>query len=275
MTDKKQIVKESTHWYAEDGTPVYEVPLAKGDGWRKTTLRDARQMQLAPGVTTIIRCAAAPALVRWQQRQAIMSALTLPRGVDEPEERWLQRIEMDMNLTAKDAAKEGTRIHTAIELAMCEERYDPAYTDHVRGVVRVLGELAGPWAEWDAEKGCAHYLGYGTKADLSNDNWVIDFKGKDGDEDDLDRLRTYDSHWMQLAATRAALETQDGATTAAERNYEEPRRRCAIIYVSRTHPGVCRAIEVSDEELDKGWAMFTALLHYWQAKSNYKPDWTC
>ena len=61
MTDKKQIVKESTHWYAEDGTPVYEVPTAKGDAWRKTTLRDARQMQLAPGVTTIIRCAAAPA----------------------------------------------------------------------------------------------------------------------------------------------------------------------------------------------------------------------
>ena len=68
---------ESTHWYAKDGTPVYEVPRASGEGMRNTTLRDARKMSLVPSVTTIINIAAKPGLEAWKLNQLLLAALTL------------------------------------------------------------------------------------------------------------------------------------------------------------------------------------------------------
>jgi hypothetical protein len=274
MSDRT-IVKESGHWYAKDGTQVLEVPKAKGDGWKKTTLREARTMNLAPGVTTIIKCAHAPQLDRWKQRQAIMSALTLPRTPDESEDDWLRRIEVDMGETARKAAEEGTRIHAALEAAISGEPFDEGYRDHVDGVQRLLWKLAGVEAKWVAEKGVTHPYGYGTKADLhdADAHWLLDFKGKDGDQAELEKLRTYDSHWMQLAATRAALESNEWGYPHEGWRYEGPRRRCGIIYVSRTHPGACHVVEVTAEQLDQGWRMFDALLRYWQARNRYTPDW--
>jgi len=268
MSDRT-IVKESGHWYAKDGTQVLEVPKAKGDGWKKTTLREARTMNLAPGVTTIIKCAHAPQLDRWKQRQAIMSALTLPRTPDESEDDWLRRIEVDMGETARKAAEEGTRIHAAIEASIDGDVYDSAYIPHVIRVHELLNTLAGMEAQWVAEKGITHPYGYGTKADITDEagTFLADFKGKDGDQEQLEKLRTYDSHWMQLAATRAALESGEGSGKKGK------RRRCYIIYVSRTHPGACHAVEVTDEQLDQGWAMFQALLRYWQSRNRYTPDW--
>lgn len=274
MSDNKP-VKESGHWYDENGDQVLEVPKKRGDGYKRTTLREARQMQLAPGVTTIIGCASAPALDLWKQRQAIMSALTLPRMPDETEPDWLKRVEYDMAETARQAAAEGTRIHAAIERAMSDQPYDAAYTQHVLGVVRLLHDLAGPEVEWEAEKGLVHPLGYGTKADLHDTKatWCLDFKGTDGDLEKLQTLRTYERHWMQLAATRACLESGEWGYPHRGDRYEGARRRCAIIYVSRTHPGDTFAVEVTEEQLAKGWSMFQGLLRYWQAKSAYKPSW--
>jgi hypothetical protein len=45
-------------------------------------------------------------------------------------------------------------------------------------------------------------LGYGTKADLSCDGLVLDFKGSDFDAVKAPTLKTWDEHAMQLAATR-------------------------------------------------------------------------
>ena len=50
---------ESGHWYTRDGRPFYEVPRSDGSGMRPATLKDARLLGLYPGVTTILRCAAA------------------------------------------------------------------------------------------------------------------------------------------------------------------------------------------------------------------------
>ena len=274
MSDRT-IVKESGHWYAKDGTQVLEVPKARGDGWKRTTLREARTMDLGPGVTTIIKCAHAPQLDRWKQRQAIMSALTLPRTPDESEDDWMRRVEVDMGETARKAAEEGTRIHAAIEAAMEGLTFDPDYRDHVDGVRRLLATMASVDTKWVAEKGVTHPLGYGTKADLHDDGavWVADFKGKDGTQEELEKLKTYDSHWMQLAATRAALEATEWGYPHDGWRYEGPRRRCAIIYVSRTHPGACHAVEITPEQLVQGWNCFKALLRYWQAKNRYTPDW--
>ena len=73
---------QGQHWYDRDGTPRYEV-RAKDGSMRPATLRDARKFGWYPGVTSIIKCAAAPGLERWKAEQTILSALTLPRSEGE------------------------------------------------------------------------------------------------------------------------------------------------------------------------------------------------
>lgn len=282
VENQTKAVKEGGHWYQrhDDGTAsqLLTVPKASGKGEKATTLREARLMQLAPGCTTIIRQASNFHLQLWQKRQAIMSALTLPRLPDESEADWLQRVEFDMDETARASAKEGTRIHGAIEQALQNDPIDENYTKHVGGVLALLDSMAGATAEWEAERAVVHPLGYGTKCDLHDAaaNWCIDFKTCDKDADQIEKMGTFESHHMQLAATRAALEAQEWGYPHDGHRYEGPRRTCAIVYVSRTHPGVCHAVEVSEKKLAKGWDMFRALLLYWQAKSGFRPAWaTC
>jgi hypothetical protein len=71
---------ESGHWYDRDGSPRYEVK-AKDGSMRPATLRDARKFGWFPGVTSIIRCAAAPT---WDQaaagHAAMLARVSAPSG---------------------------------------------------------------------------------------------------------------------------------------------------------------------------------------------------
>lgn len=253
---------ESGHWYQPDGTQVALVPGSKKGSMVTPDIRHARKLGLLPGVTTIIRCAASPSLDKYKQRQAILAALTLPRQPDEAEDVWLARVIKDAGEHAAKAAEEGTRIHAAVQSYYQGGKVDDAYLPHVDGVRGVLGNIA-PGNNWQSEVGvaCAEW-GYGTKSDLHSQNWVWDLKGKDGDLDDLFGERTYDYYWMQLAATKRLLLKSGRCHSDA---------RCGILFVSRTHPGVGHAVEITDEQLARGLEMFDALKAYWQAKNNYYP----
>jgi len=54
-------MSKSMHWYDRDGKAVFEVPKAKGDGMRATTIADARKLNLYPSVTTVLSVIAKPA----------------------------------------------------------------------------------------------------------------------------------------------------------------------------------------------------------------------
>lgn len=78
--------QSSSHFYAyKDGQFVscHEVPYADGKGMRKTTLTDARRLNLFPSVTGICSIVNEPGLNNYWKTQAIMSALTLPRGQED------------------------------------------------------------------------------------------------------------------------------------------------------------------------------------------------
>src|SRR5688572_11137517 len=105
---------ESGHWYDRDGTPRYEV-MAKNGSMRPATLRDARKFGWYPGVTSIIKCAAAPGLETWKQNQVLMAALTLPRVEGETSESLCQRIMRDSGEQARKARDKGPEIHAAIQ----------------------------------------------------------------------------------------------------------------------------------------------------------------
>jgi len=252
---------ESLHWYDRQGRPAYTVK-AKAGHERPTTLADARKLGLVPSVTNIIRCAAAPGLERWKQQQVLMAALTLPKIAGETEDGYLARIMEDAQTQARKAADRGTMIHAAIQGYLQNETPNPAFLPHIQGAVAAIDSLFSP--DWDCalvEQPFAHPLGFGGKVDLfCTAPWfVADFKTKEfGPDDDL---KTWDEHAMQLGAYREGM-----------RPPVEPgeKVRGAIVYVSTTHPGVARAIELPEEHLQKGWTMFYSLLHFWQAKNTYR-----
>jgi hypothetical protein len=250
---------QGQHWYMRDGTPCYEVP-AKDGSMRPATLRDARKLGLYPGVTSIIKCAAAPGLERWKAEQNVLAALTLPRTGDEPHEVLMAKIRQDAEEQGRKAREWGTAFHAAIQGHYEGTPPSEEMWPCVRGVVDAIGANFNIPVWW-TEKPCASPLGYGTKADLcclDGAGAVLDFKGSEFDAAKAPKLETWDEHHMQLAATRQALGL--------------PKAECAIVYVSRTVPGLCRVIRVDEPELEQGWKMFDALLGYWQAKNNYYPQ---
>jgi hypothetical protein len=247
---------------------MYEV-RAKDGTMRPATLRDARKFGWYPGVTSIIKCAAAPGLERWKQDQVLMAALTLPRIEGESNEQLCARIMADSGEQARKARERGTEIHAAIQGHYEGKPPSEDMLAYVQGVTECIRQNFGK-GPWIAEQPCAHILGYGTKADLFraskwNDDTqdvddspvVLDFKGSDFTEKEAPTLKTWDEHAMQLAATRKALAL--------------PEAECGIVYVSRTVPGLCRLIRVDEPELIRGWGMFSALLSFWQIRCGYYP----
>ena len=244
---------ESTHFYTRSGEPAYTV-TAKAGHQRPTNVSDARKLGLVPSVTTIIKCAAAPALNRWKTEQMMLSALTLPRMPDEPEADWISRVWTDSQETAKKAAERGTAIHAAIQGAY-EGEYSPDIDllAHIGGAMKEVDKFLP--AVWTAERSFASPLGFGGKVDLSCNVGVVDFKTKEfGPDSDL---KTWDEHSLQLAAYREGLQM--------------PKARAAICYVSVTNPGLSRLIEIPEEELQRGWECFVYLLGYWKAKNRFNP----
>ena len=244
---------EGMHWYTREGVPAYTVKAKDGSD-RPATLRDARKLNLVPSVTSVIRCAATPALERWKLDQMLHAALTLPRGSTESEAEWISRVWTDSRETAKKAAERGTAIHAAIQSSFEGKDFPVEMHPHVLGARKaVFG-----WAidrSWVAEHSFAHELGFGGKIDLNEIGFVLDFKTKEFDADT--DLKTWDEHAQQLAAYREGLGM--------------PQARAAICYVSVTNPGLSRLIEIPEEELQRGWECFVYLLGYWKAKNRFNP----
>ena len=242
--------KTSEHWYTRDGAPMYTV-VGK-TGVRATTLRDARTNDLVPSVTTILNVAAKPALIAWMQRQILMSALTLKRIGDEPDESFMDRILVDSKELAKAAADAGTDIHNSIEKFYSGDS-PSRHFEHVRAVSEALTEQFGD-QDWVSEKSFGHELGFGGKCDLHCSDFVVDVKTKEfGPGDDVEG---YDDNLMQLAAYRVGLGL--------------PEAQCANIFVSRNHPGLVTIKSWTEDELVRGWEQFKCLLKFWQLKHNYK-----
>jgi len=243
----KENVNESTgHWYLPDGSPAYRI-VGKNGKERNSTVKDARERGLLPSVTTIIGCAAKPALDVWKQQQAILAALTLPRLDKESEEDWLSRVVSDSKETAKQAAERGTQIHGVIE-AFYEGIYIPELPPYVRAVENAINEHFGSQL-WISEKSFA-YGGFGGKCDLvAKSGFVVDFKTT---EKDLDKLDYFFDHQMQLSAYR--------------QGFEMPKARCAIVYVNALQ-NKAKLVEIPEDDLRIGWECFTHLLAFYRAKN--------
>jgi len=250
VKDKQQ---NTGHWYTPQGTPAYTTIGKTGE--RPTTLRDARKEGLLPSTTTIINIMSKAGLDTWKQQQVLLSALTLPRGLQESEQEWLVRVMKDSRETGYKAANRGTEIHGIIE-NWFEQVYmpeKPAYLDAIDNALKTaFGEQA-----WLCEKSFAHPLGYGGRVDLmaklingQGTGFVVDFKTKDTD---LDKVDVYFEHELQLSSYREGLNL--------------PNARCAIVFVNGTTNQV-KLVEIEEPQLQKSWECFQHLLRVYQIKNN-------
>jgi len=248
---------ESVHWYnATDGSPQYTVKAKDGSD-RPTTLRDARKMNLVPSVTTVMKIMAKPGLDVWKNEQLLLAAMTLPRKETETEKEFIARIVADSKETGKQAAEKGTRIHESIEKWYAGER-NVEHVDTAKAFEKTVFEhfKTHPDQKWLTEIAFASPMGFGGKVDLHTVEGlgiVVDAKTKDFGPDD--KVDAYDEMLMQLAAYRYGLEI--------------PHARCANVFASRTHPGLIKIVEWSEEDLAKGWEMFQCLLRFWKIKNNF------
>jgi hypothetical protein len=242
---------ESGHWYTREGEPAYVV-FGNNGKWRNTTLRDARKLNLAPSVTTVMAEAARPGLEIYKSNQLMMAALTLPRLDGEPEADWIKRVKTDSREHARKRAEQGECIHAAIEGHFRGVAPDAEHAPYVSGVLEALGEKCGP-QEWLPEKTFISPFGYGGKIDLHSMEWLWDFKTKEFTADEPPEM--YDEHPMQLSAYAEGLGHRWGA------------RRVGIAWISTTAPGLVVLAPLAYEPYWRGYRMFSALLDYWWARN--------
>jgi hypothetical protein len=237
---------ESSHWYDKDGNPCYTV-IAKNGEPRPTTLRDAKKSGLVPSVTTIIKLLANPGIDYYKQEQTILACLTLPKHSEESDDDYISRIIVDSKSHAKNAADDGTKIHTSIESFYLKQSYE--HEETVLAADKALTEHFGKQV-WVPEKTFARD-GFAGKTDLSASGIIVDTKTKEMDVGDKPAI--YDAYPMQLAAYRAGLGMPDA--------------RGANLFVSRNKPGVVVVKEYTSEELDRGWKMFQLLKELFYVKT--------
>ena len=239
-------VSESGHWYHRDGTPCYEIE-GKGGKMRPTTLRDARKLGLVPSVTSIIRLAAAPGLVNWQIEQAILASLTLPRVEGETDEQFIARVRKDAAEQALKARERGTQIH-----AWIQEHFSGVWSDEAKLFIDSVQAtlFAATQQEWWESEASFATDRYGGKCDLHCPGYLIDIKTTDKD---LGNLKLWPEHEMQLAAYIKGL-------------WQVNIRRAGILFVNSI-TAESRLIWATQEELERGWRCFDALVDFFYAKT--------
>lgn len=239
---------DSGHWYdAKTGAPAYTI-VSKSGTERPTTLRDARKLGLVPGVTTLIKLAANPSLLNYIKKQVLLAALTLPKIDGEAEDDWVDRVMADADEHRIKAAERGTLIHAWIQQGFEGKPLpeDGEIYFHAAQAALAVGGIAGPWK---CETTFARD-GYGGKLDLWRPSWyLLDVKTTDKP---LSGLSLFDDHYMQTAAYR--------------RGVDDPLVHCGILFIS-TKDVAARLMMITEEQLQRGWAMFEKLLGYYYAKT--------
>lgn len=250
------IASEGGHWYDRQGNSVYEVPRAKGEGMRPTTLGDARKLGLIPSVTNILQVAAKPGLEAWKAKQILEAALTLPKLPDESLDDYATRVIEDSKAQGRKAAERGTELHTAIEtFIQGDVQWPNSWLPHCEKVAGTLIQYGVDLFKGATEHSFASPLGYGGKIDWHSDEIVIDFKTK-VTVAGIKRL-AYDEHCWQLAAYGVGIEGP-------------PRPRLINVFIGVDDCEV-RIHEWPEEDARRGWTAFKCLLDFWKITKNYKP----
>ena len=244
----------SQHWYcAITGAPRY-TSIGKNGKERNTTLRDAKANlgTLVPSVSTINGQLSKDGLNTWLQGEAVKATVDNPKGLQETEKEYVDRILYIAKQKSQEAMTRGTLIHDFLESFYSQE-YLPDMPAYVRKVDEAITAHFGPQL-WIAEQSLVNQEGYGGKCDLyckprhDFGGVVIDFKTTEKSPGDL---TPYLENTLQLAAYREVL---------------APSARCANVYINGD-TGEVAIYEHKEQDLRDGYEMFLALLKIYKLKT--------
>lgn len=256
--------ERGSHWYQRDGTPCHTM-VARDGGQRPTTVRDARKLGLFPSVTNVLGVINKPELVQWKMEQAVLAALTLPRGPGEELDAFARRVVEDSQARLQSAVEFGTALHAGAE-AVAKGLY-PDPDNPAAAWVAEYGKWFKARVErvvWAERVLVNPVMGYAGTADLLIEHreygrTLVDIKTqgvKEGADGQRLKPRVYSSWCYQLAAYRAAL--------------EEPVR-CLNLIVNSIRPEAPVEHVWTEEEVMKAGAGFASAHCLWCLEKSYVP----
>lgn len=251
------------HWYGKkDGKPVYEVPKAKGDGFRATTITDAKKLGLVPGVTTIIGQLDKPNLTNWKLNELLKVVITNPCPFGGDTVQWCKKVRTLLQQETGKYATLGHKVHDALEKYYKEGDEMPVELEKICSpVTEKLLEKFGA-VTWVSEAYLDSKLGYGGKCDLHigrdvipeyPEGVILDFKTK---HNNFNNVKPYPEQCQQLVAYRKGL----GLPNAA----------CFNIYIDVNGDELPVLHEWPEDECKSSWKKFLHLLGYWKRQNNFK-----
>lgn len=236
---------------------------------RKTTIADARKLNLLPSVTTILGILEKPALTLYKVEQGALAVLTTPRNEGEELDAFVYRVlhsERQQEQEAAIARGKGTEIHAAFEAYFSGQPVAPEIDPWVRPAINALiafGEMASSEVILVGN-------GYAGRTDLIQNCegcWRIwDFKSTRR-LPDPNKGGAYAEHRLQLSAYAKGWSDKlvlGGAT-------QQKPILCGNVYVSTEKQGefvICEHEEAWEETFDKG---FRPLLEHWIWANGYTP----
>lgn len=253
----------SAHWYTRDGKPAYDQRKKDGSGMRKTTLADARKLNLLPSVTTILGILDKPALTAWKIEQAVLAVVTSPRKEGEADDAFIQRVLHDEEVQheERDAARDkGIAIHNAIEALFRSEVIAPAISPWVVPAFETVKKYGFCL---DTELVIVGE-GYAGMTDVALDShdcfWLLDFKGTKSIPDPI-KGGAWPEHRLQLAAYAAGFAAGKAKPV-----------RTANVYISSVTPGQFVVCEHDPHWQDTFQNGFLPLVKHWQWSKGYVPS---
>lgn len=265
----------SEHWYNAKGEAVFEVPMkSKPDRMKKTTLREAREMNLFPSVTTILKVLDKPMLSTWKMEQVTAAAAEYPFDPKVMDyETWHKDVIALAFQKVDDAADIGTTIHNALDLAVAGYYYSPDVTvtlpsdgrevelrTFVEPVLDILSREQIVVTERELRLANPRY-GYAGTTDVAYERGkacgIMDYKTRKTKP--TTPCVAYDENKMQIAAYAMAhygyLENIEGMN----------------IIISTTEPGRVEVLRYDWKELYSSFEAFEAACKIWRYQKNYDP----
>jgi len=262
-----QLIKaeQSAHWYArETGEPCYEIPKKNGKGMKRPTIRDARELNLVPSVTGIVRMIAKPELDAWKQEQVLKACYENPHDLDgvdgsETVEQYAKRVMPIANQARDKAADHGSAVHDAIHLWLNGEHYDGIYADYVETFAKWFLKESASRTDFGSEVCIRPIHGYGGRFDLQfvdRDGVFVFADYKVQNKADDKPFNFYDDLGLQLTAYKRAQVTNDA--------------HCRLVSVlfSAVNPKRIEIKEWQDEEKDL-WDVFQCCFKIWRRKKRW------
>lgn len=275
-TAARPTARKDSHWYTPTGEPRYEL-MGKTTGKPKSvTLRDARELNLVPSVTTILKILHKEALVNWLIEQSVLACLTAPRlkikgpdgkEMEEPADAFVERVlhvERQQDQESTIARDKGTEIHGALEDYFTGVEIETALREWILPAAQKLQTYGSLVASEKILVGD----GYAGKTDLILEApdcwWIWDYKSTKKLPDPK-KGGAWSEHRLQLSAYAQAYEDILAAGGAANKPI-----RTGNLYISSLEPGAFVVCE-HDEWASTYAEGFAPLVTHWQWANKYRP----